>query len=108
MNDNNEKKMNVNLDPQVASGTYANLAIISHSRSEFVIDFASTLPGMPGPKINSRIVMTPEHIKRLLGALHENISKYEAQFGTIMIDDASKGGATLNLADLMQGGGAKS
>ncbi len=108
MNDNNEKKMNINLDPQIAGGSYSNLAIISHSESEFVIDFASNLPGLPGPKVNNRIIMTPEHAKRLLAALNDNISKYEAQFGTISLNDAGKGGATLNLADLMQGGGAKS
>lgn len=107
MNDGNDKKMNLNLDPQIASGSYANLAIISHSRSEFVIDFASTLPGMPGPKISNRIVMSPEHAKRLLGALNENIGKYEAQFGRIMLEGAASGN-TFNLADMMQGGGAKS
>ena len=101
-----EKKVNINLDPQIAGGSYSNLAIISHTKSEFVIDFASTLPGMPGPKVNSRIIMTPEHAKRLLGALSENMGKYEAHFGTVDLSDGQ--GATLNLGDLMQGGGAKS
>ena len=101
-----EKKVNINIDPQIAGGSYSNLAIISHTRSEFVIDFASTLPGMPGPKVNSRIIMTPEHAKRLLGALADNMGKYESHFGTV---DLSEGqGATLHLGDLMQGGGAKS
>ena len=108
MDDRNEKKMNINLDPQIASGSYANLAIISHSKSEFVIDFASNLPGLPGPKVNNRIVMSPEHTKRLLNALAENVGKSEAQFGKIVMADAPSGGATLNLADLMQNGGAKS
>ncbi|MBR0299287.1 MAG: DUF3467 domain-containing protein [Bacteroidales bacterium] len=104
-----EKKVNINLDPEIAAGSYANLAIISHSRSEFVIDFASNLPGLPGPRVNNRIVMSPEHTKRLLNALADNVSKYEAQFGKIVLADAQGAGATLNLADLMQsGGGAKS
>ena len=107
MDGNKETKMNLNLDPQIASGSYANLAIISHSRSEFVIDFASTLPGMPGPKINNRVIMSPEHTKRLLNALAENVSKYEAQFGTIMLESAPKG-STFNLADIVPNGGAKS
>ena len=107
MDGNKETKMNLNLDPQIASGSYANLAIISHSRSEFVIDFASSLPGLPGPKINNRVIMSPEHTKRLLNALMENVGKYEAQFGPIMLEGAAKG-ATFNLADMMPNGGTKS
>ena len=107
MNENNEQKLNLNLDNSIASGSYANLAIISHSRSEFVIDFASTLPGMPGPKINNRIIMSPEHTKRLLNALMENVGKYEAQFGPIMLEGAAKGN-TFNLADMMPNGNTKS
>ena len=107
MNENNEQKLNLNLDNSIASGSYANLAIISHSRSEFVIDFASTLPGMPGPKINNRIIMSPEHTKRLLNALMENVGKYEAQFGPILLEGAAKGN-TFNLADMMPNGNTKS
>lgn len=107
MNENNEQKLNLNLDTAIASGSYANLAIISHSRSEFVIDFASSLPGMPGPKINNRIIMSPEHTKRLLNALMENVGKYESQFGPIMLEGAAKGG-TFNLADMMPNGNTKS
>lgn len=107
MDENNEKKLNLNLDNSIASGSYANLAIISHSRSEFVIDFASTLPGMPGPKINNRIIMSPEHTKRLLNALMENVGKYEAQFGPILLEGAAKGN-TFNLADMMPNGNTKS
>ena len=107
MNENNEQKLTLNLDNSIASGSYANLAIISHSRSEFVIDFASTLPGMPGPKINNRIIMSPEHTTRLLNALMENVGKYEAQFGPIMLEGAAKGN-TFNLADMMPNGNTKS
>lgn len=80
-----EKKVSINLAPEVAGGVYSNLAIISHSRSEFAFDFAVTLPGLPGPKVQNRIIMTPEHAKRLLNALAENIGKYENQFGRIEI-----------------------
>lgn len=107
MDGKKENTMNLNLDPQIASGSYSNLAIITHSRSEFVIDFASTLPGMPGPKINNRIVMSPEHVKRLLNALMENVGKYESQFGPIMLEGAAKRN-TFNLADMMPNGGTKS
>ena len=65
--------------------SYSNLAIISHSRSEFILDFAATLPGLPKALIGDRIIMSPEHAKRLLGALTENIRKYESQFGEIRL-----------------------
>ena len=86
------------MDPAVAGGIYSNLAIISHSHSEFIIDFAAVLPGLPGPKVESRILMTPEHAKRLLNALAENIGKYENQYGKIEIVNQQPRG-TFNLAD---------
>lgn len=104
MDENN--KVNITIEPEVGKGSYANLAIITHSRAEFIIDFAVNLPGLPGPRVNNRVVMTPEHAKRLLNALAENVGKYESQFGRIDLADAPKG--TINLADLMQNGGAKS
>ena len=68
--DNNEKKpFSLELKPEIARGSYSNLAIISHSPSEFVIDFATMLPGLQKPEISNRIVMNPEHAKRLLNAL---------------------------------------
>ena len=94
----NEKKVNINMDPAVAGGIYSNLAIISNSHSEFIIDFAAVLPGLPGPKVESRILMTPEHAKRLLNALAENIGKYENQYGKIEIVNQQPRG-TFNLAD---------
>ncbi|MCQ2170274.1 MAG: DUF3467 domain-containing protein [Bacteroidales bacterium] len=100
----NEKKINLELKPEVARGEYSNLAIISHSHSEFIIDFATMLPGLEKPQIHNRILMTPEHARRLLNALAENISKYEANFGKIGMGEAPKG--TFNLADLQ--GNAKS
>lgn len=98
-----EKKVNISIDPQVSGGVYSNLAIISHSRSEFILDFATNLPGLPGPKVGSRVVMSPEHCKRLLNALAENINKYEAQYGRIEIV-AEQPRGTFNLADFNPGG----
>lgn len=82
---NNQQPMPLQLDlkPEVASGEYSNLVLISHSHSDFVLDFARALPGLPKPEVASRIIMAPEHAKRLLGALQENIYKYEKEFGKI-------------------------
>ena len=73
-----KKSMNIELSPETARGKYSNLAIITHSPSEFIMDFVEILPGMPKPEVQSRIVMSPEHAKRLLMALQDNIQKYEA------------------------------
>ena len=78
-----EQKLDINLPEDVAKGTYSNLAIITHSPTEFVLDFVSMMPGSPKAKVKSRIVMTPQHAKRLFKALADNISKYESQFGPI-------------------------
>ena len=99
-----EKKINLELKPEVARGSYSNLAIISHSHSEFIIDFAEMLPGLQKPEISNRIIMTPEHAKRLLNALAENISKYEGQFGKIEMGVQAQGGATFNLNDFNPNG----
>ena len=104
MENDAKKQLSLELKPDVAKGNYSNLAVITHSPSEFVIDFASTLPGMPGPKINNRIIMSPEHAKRLLNALSENIARYESHFGKIELET----GATYNLADMMPNGNTKS
>ena len=89
--------------PEAAGGTYSNLAVISHSKTEFIIDFAAIFPGFSGPQVRSRIIMAPEHCKRLLGALADNISKYEGQFGTIGIENGQPS-ATFNLSDLNPNG----
>lgn len=81
-NNDNQKKININLPPDVADGTYANMALISHSPSEFILDFIRTVPGVPSPSVKSRIIMTPDNAKKLLRALQENMEKYESQFGT--------------------------
>ncbi|MDH5608257.1 MAG: DUF3467 domain-containing protein [Cyclobacteriaceae bacterium] len=78
-----QKNINIELSEEIAEGVYANLAMIAHSSSEFVIDFIRLMPGVPKAKVKSRIVITPEHAKRLLHALEENIEKYENTFGAI-------------------------
>lgn len=79
-----KKGLQIELTPEVAEGVYSNLAIISHSSSEFVIDFARTMPGVPKAPVKSRVILAPEHAKRLLLALQENLAKYEKQHGTIL------------------------
>lgn len=87
----NQNQINIELSEETAEGIYANLAMIAHSNSEFVIDFIRLMPGVPKAKVKSRIVVTPEHAKRLLGALQENIRKYEDSFGPIKkTDEAPK------------------
>ncbi|MBR6054506.1 MAG: DUF3467 domain-containing protein [Bacteroidales bacterium] len=103
-NNNNQKQLQIELKPEAAQGSYSNLAIISHSKSEFVIDFATMLPGLQKAVVGNRIIMTPEHAKRLLAALQDNIQKYENQFGQIDLGS----GRTFNLTDFIQNNGTKS
>lgn len=77
------KKLSITLPPDVAEGTYANLALIAHSGSEFILDFIRAMPGIQQPTVKSRVIMTPENVKKLLKALQENVANYEAQFGPI-------------------------
>ena len=79
----NDKKINIELPEEVAEGIYSNLAIISHSNSEFVLDFIRMVPNVPKAKVKSRMILTPQHAKRLTKALIDNLKKYEAQFGKI-------------------------
>ena len=76
-NGNKNNQLQIELKEEVAQGTYANLAIITHSTSEFVLDFVRIMPGLPKANVQSRIVMTPEHAKRLMYALQDNVNKYE-------------------------------
>ena len=85
MNEKNKQGIEIQLDEQVAQGNYCNLAIIAHSTSEFVLDFATMLPGLPKARVKSRVVLTPEHAKRLLRTLQENIVHYESAIGKIEI-----------------------
>lgn len=79
----NKGQLNIELKEDVAQGTYSNLAIITHSASEFVLDFVRIMPGMPKAEVKSRVILTPEHAKRLLLALQDNIAKFESAHGPI-------------------------
>lgn len=78
-----ENKVNIELSDEIAEGIYSNLAIITHSHAEFVVDFVKMMPGVPKAKVKSRIILTPEHAKRLYKALADNIKKFEAMNGPI-------------------------
>tara|TARA_B110000003_G_C16631064_1_gene526653 strand:+ start:1494 stop:1808 length:315 start_codon:yes stop_codon:yes gene_type:complete len=80
---NNKDGLNIELTEEIAEGTYSNLAIINHSPSEFVVDFIQMMPGIPKAKVKSRVILTPQHAKRLMRALSDNISKFENQNGEI-------------------------
>ena len=83
MADNNQE-IKIELTPEVAKGIYSNLAVITHGPNEFFVDFITMAPNLPGAKVQSRIIMSPENAKNLLGALAENVRKYEATFGPIV------------------------
>ena len=83
----NENQLQIELKEEVAEGIYSNLAVIAHSSSEFVMDFIRMMPGVAKAKVKSRIIMTPEHAKRLALALHDNLTRYEAQFGEIDLQE---------------------
>ncbi len=83
MADTKQPQINIELDEATAEGIYSNLAIINHSASEFVLDFVCIMPGTPKAKVKSRIVLTPQHAKRLLKAMGENISRFESSHGEI-------------------------
>lgn len=75
--------LNIELSEAIAEGEYANLVLIAHSTSEFVVDFIRMMPGAPKAKVKARVILTPEHAKRLLSALEENIQRFEQSYGTI-------------------------
>ena len=79
----NQNQLNIEIDEITADGTYSNLAIINHSVSEFVVDFVNIMPGRPKSKVKSRIILTPQHAKRLLKALGDNVSRFESAHGEI-------------------------
>lgn len=76
-------QLNIEISEETAEGSYANLAIITHSNAEFVIDFVNVMPGTPKSKVKSRIIFTPMHAKRFMKALEENIEKFELVNGAI-------------------------
>ena len=95
-NSNNEEgdsrnQININLSEDVAQGIYSNLAVINHSSSEFILDFIRVMPGVHKADVKSRVILTPEHAKRFLNALNDNLQKYEEMYGEIQIDKKGKG-----------------
>jgi hypothetical protein len=91
MEEQQENQLNIELSEEVAEGIYSNLAIITHSNTEFVLDFIRVMPGVPKAKVKSRIVLTPEHIKRLITAMQDNIEKFEAINGRIKVQPDPSG-----------------
>ena len=81
--DNKQQEIQVEISPEMAQGTYANLVFVAHSQSDFVLDFARIVPGMPKAPVKSRVILTPENAKRLLAVLKDSIDKYESMFGPI-------------------------
>ena len=91
---NKKGQINIELDEKIAQGIYSNLAIINHSQSEFVVDFITIMPGVPKSKVKSRIVLTPQHAKRFLKALNDNVKRFENAHGKIK--DFEQGPIPLN------------
>ncbi len=85
MDEHKQQQFEIDLSREVAQGTYANLAIVAHSSSEFIVDFVRLMPGVPKPEVMSRIIMTPENMKRLMLTLQDNIRKFEQDNGVIRI-----------------------
>lgn len=86
-----QNQIQIELTDEVAQGEYANLAIITHSTSEFVLDFIRIVPGVPKAKVKSRVILSPEHAKRLLLALNDNVTQYEKLHGTVKLDNSQIG-----------------
>tara|TARA_B100000003_G_C10786012_1_gene312891 strand:- start:44 stop:370 length:327 start_codon:yes stop_codon:yes gene_type:complete len=84
-NEKNIQQINIELDPEVSSGEYANFVVVTHSPAEFVFDFTRILPGVPKAKVHSRIIMAPPHAKTFLRALSDNINKFESKHGEIKL-----------------------
>ena len=94
-NENKQGQLQIELPQETAQGEYANFAIITHSSSDFVLDFARILPGVPKAQVKSRVILAPEHAKRLLMALQENILRYEKEFGPIKLPNQQAGPRTI-------------
>ena len=87
MTEENNNQLNIELSEDTAEGIYSNLAVITHSHAEFIVDFIKLMPGVPKAKVKSRIILTPQHAKRLMNALKENINKFEQVHGVIKMTD---------------------
>jgi hypothetical protein len=83
MADQQPNQLNIEISEEIAEGVYANLAIITHSHAEFVVDFVNVMPGTPKSKVKSRIILTPQHAKRFMKALVDNVKRFEAANGAI-------------------------
>lgn len=88
---NKKNQININLSEEVAQGIYSNLAVINHSSSEFILDYIRVMPGVPQANVKTRVIMTPEHAKRFLNALKDNIEKYEKVYGEIEVKKQGRG-----------------
>ncbi|MBN1339993.1 MAG: DUF3467 domain-containing protein [Bacteroidales bacterium] len=88
MEEQKKNQINIELSDEVAQGIYSNLAIITHSHSEFIVDFIKMMPGVPKAKVKSRIILTPQHAKRLYRALKDNVAKFEAMHGEIKVPES--------------------
>ena len=84
---NDPNQINIELSEEIAEGIYSNLAIITHSNAEFVLDFIRMMPGVPKAKVKARIILTPQHAKRLLAALTDNLRKYEEVHGKVKLEE---------------------
>ncbi len=91
-----KNQLNIEISEEVADGIYSNLAIITHSNSEFVLDFVRVMPGVPKAKVRSRVLLTPQHAKRLLRALTDNITKFEGLHGNIKEAELPEGAIPMN------------
>lgn len=91
MEEKKDNQLNIELSEEVAEGIYSNLAVITHSTSEFIVDFVKMMPGTPKAKVKSRIILTPQHAKRLMKALQDNVAKFEQANGLIKDTDAPSG-----------------
>lgn len=100
MDEQKQNQLEIDLSHDVAQGTYANLAIIAHSTSEFIIDFVRLMPGVPKPEVKSRIILTPENTKRLMLALQDNIRKFEQDNGVIRLSQEGPTAAPMFPIDL--------
>lgn len=85
--ENKQKQLEIELSAEEATGTYSNLVMITHSASEFILDFISVMPGLPKSKVVKRMILTPDHAKRLSGALTDNVKRFEDQYGKIDTKD---------------------
>lgn len=94
-NNPNANQLNIELSEEIAEGIYSNLAIITHSHSEFALDFIKVMPGVPKAKVKARIILTPSHAKRLMKALKDNLGKYEETHGTIKDTEVPPGALPL-------------